>query len=622
MFLITIFFLQVYFSFENYTTINTDYQFSEKSVIPNYTTHSPIVIDSDNDFSSLGLTGDGSKGNPYIIENYDITSTGIGIEISGTTKYFIVRNCILNTDLTSISIGNVAANTAIIKNNVLTGLKGEGIYIENTNGVLIENNTIYDFDDGIHLYSSHYTIVKDNNLTSGPKSFFSSSDDGLLVYESQYLRLINNTISKFQIGMRVSQCNFFFIANNTCLNCTTGSGVIFFQSNYGSFINNTIAYCLNNHGISIDWSRNNIVSYNKIKSCWSYAIDVNSGSNFTKIHHNNIIDNALSIYVSQAVDNGESNIWSINNEGNYWSDLGSASEYSLLGIAENKDYHPLNSPASADWNFLSIPPFDDLYEINDDISQAKELQVNNIYSFISKNDDWYKIPLEHSYNIEIILSSDSEDANLDLFLVSLNYGIINSSSSLTNFENLIHLCTYNGYYFIKIDLVTGVYAEYTLEINYEKSQYTDDNFEDNDYFSQAATISTDSSNNLFYMDEDYFIIYLSKKLIYTFQITFDNTVIDLDLYLFNNWSYDSLDDCIEKSTSDSSVEEFTYIVEYEDEIVCYLLVTCNLTERVNLKPTSYTLTISNEKEKLPFPIYSSIILVMIIFGIFRKRKRK
>jgi len=622
LFLIFTFLLPVFFNFENYSSINTDYQIIKRSFNPNYISHSPIVIDSDSDFVSLKLAGEGSKENPYIIENYEITTTGIGIEISSTTKHFIIKNCKFDTDLTSIYINYVAANTVTIKNNLLTGSEDEGIYIGDTNGVLIENNTIYDYDDGIHLVNSHYTVIKDNNLTSGPKSIFSSSDDGLLIYSSQYLRLINNTISKFQVGMRVSQCNFFFIANNTCQNCTTGSGMIIFQSNYGSIINNTIAYSLNNQGLSIDWSKKNIVSYNTIKYCWSYAIDVNSGSNFTKIHHNNIIDNALSIPGSQAVDTGESNIWSVNNEGNYWSDLGGASEYSLLGYVGNKDYYPLNSPASANWNDFTIPLYDDLYEINDYFYQATELQVNNIYSLISKNDDWYKIPLNHSYNIEIILSSDSEEVNLDLYLVSANYGILNSSTSLINNENLIHLCTYNGYYFIRIDLVSGEYAEYTLEINYDKSQYTDDQFEDNDYFSQAVSISTESSFNLFFMDKDYFTFYLYRKSFYTFLITFDNLVINLDLYLFNNWSHESLDECIAKSTSDSSQEEFNYTVEYEDDIKCYLLVTCNLEEGEQLKPSSYTLTISTEKGKLPLPIFSSIILVIVVFGLIRKRKRK
>ncbi|MBU4190270.1 MAG: hypothetical protein KJ886_04675, partial [Candidatus Thermoplasmatota archaeon] len=66
-----------------------------------YTSHGPISINGNNDFASQasteGWAGDGTKNNPYIIENYDINAslaTGVwpraGIKIKKTDIYFII----------------------------------------------------------------------------------------------------------------------------------------------------------------------------------------------------------------------------------------------------------------------------------------------------------------------------------------------------------------------------------------------------------------------------------------------------------------------------------------------------------------------------------------------------
>ena len=63
-----------------------------------YTPHNPIYIDGNADFASQasaeGWPGDGSAGNPYIIEGYDINaSTTNGIDIRNTDVYFVIRDC-------------------------------------------------------------------------------------------------------------------------------------------------------------------------------------------------------------------------------------------------------------------------------------------------------------------------------------------------------------------------------------------------------------------------------------------------------------------------------------------------------------------------------------------------
>ena len=40
-----------------------------------YTPHDQIIIEHPDNFTQLGLSGDGTKGNPYIIEGLEIIST-------------------------------------------------------------------------------------------------------------------------------------------------------------------------------------------------------------------------------------------------------------------------------------------------------------------------------------------------------------------------------------------------------------------------------------------------------------------------------------------------------------------------------------------------------------------
>ncbi len=63
----------------------------------NLVDHKPITILKDEDFEKYNFLGNGTESNPYIIENYNITTEeDIAIYISFTTKYFIIRNCYLN----------------------------------------------------------------------------------------------------------------------------------------------------------------------------------------------------------------------------------------------------------------------------------------------------------------------------------------------------------------------------------------------------------------------------------------------------------------------------------------------------------------------------------------------
>jgi parallel beta-helix repeat protein len=133
--------------------------------------HNPISITKDEDFVTLGFQGSGTKENPYIIENLRIEA-GPGrvscVEVETTTSYFVIKDCELFSSYLGVSVRDVAAGTATIEDNVITGTTGDGGGITiNADGVAVVKNTCTNFVEGIHTNFAEncyilYNIVREN----------------------------------------------------------------------------------------------------------------------------------------------------------------------------------------------------------------------------------------------------------------------------------------------------------------------------------------------------------------------------------------------------------------------------------------------------------------------------
>ena len=84
-------------------------------------------------------TGSGTYSDPYVIEDLNITGTGMGtaILIENTTEYFRIENCSFN----------------YFEN---------GIYLKNAGNATIYNNSISDCDYGIYLNPSQNNTIEEN----------------------------------------------------------------------------------------------------------------------------------------------------------------------------------------------------------------------------------------------------------------------------------------------------------------------------------------------------------------------------------------------------------------------------------------------------------------------------
>ena len=89
--------------------------------------HDPIHINGNNQFTSANgvVRGDGSKSNPYIIENYDITlgvTPKASINIMNTRSNYTIRGCNLIGPAATPSYGIYLVNSTYgrIINNMIT----------------------------------------------------------------------------------------------------------------------------------------------------------------------------------------------------------------------------------------------------------------------------------------------------------------------------------------------------------------------------------------------------------------------------------------------------------------------------------------------------------------------
>ena len=241
-----------------------------------------IVIMNDWDFKNYNFTGEGSESNPYVIENYNITTTkDYAIYISSTSKYFIIRNCNLAANFTGIYIKNIAYGTAMITRNICNNHKYYGIYSTDSSGVLISrnfcyNNTLY----GIYLSDCSDFIVDNNTCNNSCLGIYLSYSNNITLTNNIYnnnfyagieldfsanVALTNNTCNdNFYKGIRLEASDKAILTNNTCNDNMVGFNLLY--SNSAKITNNT---CSNNFlsGIRLRFSNNSWLTNNNFYDC-------------------------------------------------------------------------------------------------------------------------------------------------------------------------------------------------------------------------------------------------------------------------------------------------------------------------------------------------------------------
>lgn len=329
------------------------------------TQHATIGINGNSGFKSpnpVNGGGSGRAGDPYIIENWVISaSSANGIDIEGTTAYFIVRNCLIENGAGNRYVGiylNTVINGKILNNICDNCLHGIDLG-SNSNYIVLDSNTCFnnvgDGSCGIHLWHDSYDNVINNHCyntygrTDNVKSRGLDSYNGIGAYFTSNCIIKNNICeNSSHTGIKVGQSSTYNnVINNICKNCYNGVYI----SDEGSVCNNLVS---NNtcdygkYGITLDNPTddyntldNNTCKYNSYSGifldfpCSNNTIINNTCSSnlygiyLTTANKNTITHNFLLKNTSNnAYDDGQ-NYWDDGypSGGNYWSDFTGLDNY-------------------------------------------------------------------------------------------------------------------------------------------------------------------------------------------------------------------------------------------------------------------------------------------------------
>ncbi len=236
----------------------------------NYIVRDPIRIDGNSDFAAQaaaeGWPGDGSEWDPYVIEGYEIDGTGhgYGIYVGNTTVHFVVRGCYVHNASGHLYGRHYHRDAGIYINNVQKGIledniassNGHGILLWNSSRTMVDNNTlIYNAHISIYLGLSTSNVIIQNNISHNVA-------EGISLSGSNNNTIIKNTLSNNVFGISLAHSVENTIIHNKIYHEKGSSGPgISLQHSDNNFINNNT---ISNYRIGIwgDTSFDNVVEDN------------------------------------------------------------------------------------------------------------------------------------------------------------------------------------------------------------------------------------------------------------------------------------------------------------------------------------------------------------------------
>ncbi len=348
------------------------------NVLLSGTPHDPIVINGDANFSDTasaeGWEGNGSSGNPYIINGYDIDlggATGHCINITNTRVNFTISNCNLTGANVNPGAGiylNNVTNSKIISNIFLDNYHAIylyecdnntiadntcdtntfGIYLDDSDSNTVANNTCSSNSYGISLrYTSNNNTISGNNCSlNGNRginlefnSIFntvvnntcSSNIYGIVLYQVSSNTVVDNMFNdNGEDGIHVNDADYNSFTNNTCN--TNRQGIYIFSSSIFNTVTNNTCSSNSNYGIHLYNSGSNTVANNTCSGNGAYGIYLyynnsntvanntcssnNYGiylrwySNSNTVTNNTCTNNEYGIYIVEGSDNNDI-LWNV-----------------------------------------------------------------------------------------------------------------------------------------------------------------------------------------------------------------------------------------------------------------------------------------------------------------------
>jgi len=338
---------------------------------PMFMTHSPILIESEAALTvANGVTGgNGTAGNPFIIQGWDIDASaaaiGVGLAVSNTTSHLVIRNVNVHSGLSSnLGIGLINVTNCTVENS-RSNDNVAGIAAMMCNHIVIQNNTVDDNQmEGILIFDSNYALIANNMVVDGWQL-------GVALFNSTGSSVVNNTMSLNSVaGLALEFCNGTTVSGNILEHNMQGLMVI--MSDWSQIDHNKLFQNVN-YGVFMMFSNNNTLFSNMIaETLWGsgFGMLLNSSTNNT-IYHNDFLDGVM---IPQAYDGSygspTNNRWNMSYPigGNHWSDYSGSDTQSgpLQNIAGSDgvgdtpyDLFNSNFPGRDNYPLMTAPTFGD-----------------------------------------------------------------------------------------------------------------------------------------------------------------------------------------------------------------------------------------------------------------------
>ncbi|MHA1218573.1 MAG: NosD domain-containing protein [Candidatus Heimdallarchaeaceae archaeon] len=318
------------------------------------------------------------------IVNNTLSDSLVGMYVEYTDQATITGNILINNglfldfnsadDYSTLTFSDNTINSkpiAIIFNqlNQYVDAASYGqVIVLNSSRILVNDSSVIPVPVyGVHVFFSDRCEVSDivikNNMYCIWAYYAPDIEINDVTCSNDYYAL--DALNKDGNAIQAKYSNDTIIIDSICENYGVGISIV--RSFSSAMIGNT---CDNNdRGITIYaqncWVEDNVLNLNfegivgmgsgtlnvtwneilgnTITGCTTYGISLYPYTKNNKIHHNILVDNAISM-TSQAYDVGEGNVWydTSNNQGNYWSNWVSG-PYSIDGSAGSEDPYPLGS---------------------------------------------------------------------------------------------------------------------------------------------------------------------------------------------------------------------------------------------------------------------------------------
>ncbi len=596
--------------------------------IINSLSHEPINIDSEDDILTYGLPGSGLREDPYRIENLSINepTTYAAISISDMFEvHFVVQSCEIVARDYGIIFHNSINSSVDVINNSISDCRINGVSISECDIFIIANNTFVDCIIGIHTYLCRYVEISNNLFTNSLP--VTSSVSTMEMFDCRFIKIANNTCSGWATNFRLFYTSHIQIYNNTCYAIQDNAAVFDFIEVWQSkIVNNLITSQQTEFGIRLEDSSYNEICFNEINNCSSFGIYIKTPSCTQNIiHQNNFLNNNDNS--SQASDQSLTNVWynSQINKGNYWSDWSGIGSYTINNVTYVNDPYPLATKAENNWTEFSLPDFpdDDYLEENDDFDYAKTITLDTWYNLACLDYDYFMVEAHRFYHLNVTILTASEDNIIDVSIYASNEAVLKRERNLAVRGEVNIKCPYTGNYFIEISesYQSLLITNYSLIVTTYPGEIEDDLYEENDIFEEAISLDIlNSTYDLIYADFDYFKISVEEGTNFIVEIEFDNTCIDLDLYILPNDYSGDPSEILGKSESQTSKESVTYSISNAGGFI--ILIQNTQIDGIAQFPTNYTLTLTIRGVTLQFPAISPLIclILLIVPVVIRRRK--